>query len=91
MDDKIQELENIITLQKNEIEQLKERLSKYTNPKRNKKYYETHKEELIEKAKEYNKTKRPVRDKEKVKEYNKKYYQKRKMLKKNNTDASKTT
>lgn len=36
MDNKIQELENIITLQKNEIEQLKERLSKYTNPNRNK-------------------------------------------------------
>ena len=75
MDNKIQELENIITLQKNEIEQLKERLSKYTNPNRNKKYYENHKDEIIVKAREYNKN-RPTIPKDKVKEYNKKHYEK---------------
>ena len=31
---------------KKEIDLLKNRLNKYTNPDRNKKYYQTHKEEL---------------------------------------------
>jgi len=63
---------------KKEIEQLSEHLKKYTAPIRSKKYYETHKEELIEKSKEYNKIHKRIIDPEKVKEYNKKAYQKRK-------------
>ena len=68
-----------------EIKELKERLKKYTAPKRYKKFYENHKEDLLMKSKEYRKTheiKKP--DPEKIKEYNKKAYEKRKqkMLKK---------
>jgi hypothetical protein len=68
-----------------EIKELKERLKKYTAPKRNKKFYENHKEDLLIRSKEYRKTheiKKP--DPEKIKEYNKKAYEKRKqkMLKK---------
>ena len=36
-----------------ENQQLKEHLKKYTVSKRNKNYYENHKEEIIEKVKEY--------------------------------------
>jgi hypothetical protein len=71
---------------KNEIKTLKEalfdcqeHLKKYTSPVRNKKYYETHKEILLEKAKT-----NPVPS-EKRKEYNKKYY----LSKKNNNVAEK--
>ena len=34
-----------------ELEETKEHLKKYTAPKRSKKYYETHKEELLQKMK----------------------------------------
>lgn len=56
-----------------------EHLKKYTAPARNQKYYETHKEILLEKAKN-----NPVPS-EKRKEYNKKYY----LSKKNNNTAEK--
>ena len=36
-----------------ENNELKEKLKKYTAPKRSKNYYENHKEELIKKVKEY--------------------------------------
>ena len=36
-----------------ENEKLKENLKKYTAPSRNKKYYENHRDEIIQKAKEY--------------------------------------
>jgi hypothetical protein len=44
--------EQINTLQ-NELNETKEHLKKYTSPIRNKKYYSNHKEEMIEKTKEY--------------------------------------
>lgn len=49
---------------------LKERLKKYSNPERRKKYYHEHKEEFSQKNKEITSEKRA--------EYNKKAYQKRK-------------
>jgi hypothetical protein len=66
-------------LLKDKINELTEHLKKYTSPKRNKKYYENHKEEIINKAiiyKEKNKDKKP--DPAKIKEYNKRAYLKRK-------------
>ena len=55
-----------------ELMETKEHLKKYTAPTRSKKYYETHKEELLEKMK-LNPT-----SSEKRKEYNKRYYLKKK-------------
>jgi len=39
-----------------EIEQLKEHLKRYTAPSRSKTYYENHKEEVIQKVKNYKET-----------------------------------
>ena len=72
---KLEELQKKIT-------DLSEHLSKYTSPARNKKYYERHREEILEKAKEYNKNK--VYDAEKKKQYNKEYYRKMQEQKKLN-------
>ncbi len=55
-----------------ELNETKEHLKKYTAPKRNKTYYEKHKDEILEKMKS-NPT--PA---DKRKEYNKKYYLKKK-------------
>ncbi len=68
-----------------ENDELKEKLKKYTAPSRSKKYYEIHKEELIKKSKDNYKNKDP----EKIKEYNKKAYEKRKQLKKENFNDKK--
>jgi hypothetical protein len=68
---------------KNEIIELKEKLKKYTAPDRKKKYYEKHKEEILNKVKEYNLKNKPSA--EKIKEYNKKAYEKRKEKKENVT------
>jgi hypothetical protein len=57
---------------KSELEETKEHLKKYTAPKRNKKYYENNKEELLNKMKI-----NPISS-DKKKEYNKNYYLKRK-------------
>jgi hypothetical protein len=57
---------------KSELEKTKEHLKKYTAPKRNNKFYNEHKEELLQKMKE-----NPISS-EKRKEYNKKYYLKKK-------------
>ena len=57
---------------KSKIIELEERLKKYTAPQRSKTYYETHKEELLEKMKKYKQTP------EQIKERNKKAYLKRK-------------
>jgi hypothetical protein len=64
LEDQIQKLQDELTA-------TKEHLKKYTSPIRNKKYYETHREELLEKMKA-----NPVSS-EKRKEYNKKYYLKK--------------
>jgi predicted nucleotidyltransferase len=67
---KLQE-EKIFVLEE-ELEKIKEHLKKYTASKRSKKYYENHKEELLQKMKS-----NPIPC-EKRKEYNKKYYMKKK-------------
>ena len=70
--DKIQQLEN-------ELQETKIRLKKYTAPERKKKFYQVHKEEIIEKVKEYQKTHPPKKqDPELRKERNKRYYEKKK-------------
>jgi hypothetical protein len=66
-------------LLKKEVEILTDHLKKYTAPTRSKKYYENHREELIEKSKDYNKTHKRTIDPEKIKEYNKRSYQNRKL------------
>ena len=57
---------------KNKVIELEERLKKYTAPARSKTYYENHKEELLEKMKQYKPTA------EQLKETNRKAYLKRK-------------
>lgn len=66
--------EKLLILEK-ENEDLKLHLKKYTAPTRNKKYYDTHKEELLNKMKEH-----PISS-DKKKEYNKNYYLKKKIQK----------
>ena len=65
------------------INELKEHLKKYTAPSRNKKYYENHRDEIIQKSKEYKEKtgNKKVVSPEKIKEYNKKAYEKRKIKK----------
>jgi len=65
------------------INELKEHLKKYTAPSRNKKYYENHRDEIIQKSKEYKEKtgNKKVASQEKIKEYNKKAYEKRKLKK----------
>ena len=64
---------------KGKINELTEHLKKYTAPKRNKKFYENHKEEIIKKVMEYKeKNKDKKSDPEKIKEYNRRAYLKRK-------------
>ena len=66
-------------LLKDKINELTEHLKKYTAPKRNKKFYENHKEEIIKKVMEYKeKNKDKKSDPEKIKEYNRRAYLKRK-------------
>ena len=61
------------------INELTEHLKKYTAPQRNKKFYENHKEEIIKKVMEYKeKNKYKKSDPEKIKEYNRRAYLKRK-------------
>jgi len=55
-----------------ELNETKEHLKKYTAPIRHKAYYESHKQELLEKMKS-----NPISS-DKRKEYNKKYYLKKK-------------
>jgi hypothetical protein len=69
---KIKILEEENNKLKIELEETKEHLKKYTAPKRSKKYYETHKEELLQKMKT-----NPIPF-DKRKEYNKNYYLKKK-------------
>ena len=59
-----------------EIQDLKEHLKKYTAPERGKKYYQTHKEKLVKKTQERRRGVKP--DPDKVKEYNRRAYLKRK-------------
>jgi hypothetical protein len=72
--DKIKILEEENKTLRIELHETKEHLKKYTAPKRNKKYYETHKEELL------NKMKLEPISSDKRKEYNKNYYLKKKEI-----------
>jgi len=65
---------NIIEKLKSEIQELKEKLKKYTNPERNKKFYENNKEEMIKKSNDRLKN-LPT---EKLQEYRHRAYVKRK-------------
>ena len=66
-------------LLKEKINELTEHLKKYTAPCRNKKFYENHKEEIKKKVMEYKeKNKEKKQDPEKIKEYNRRAYLKRK-------------
>jgi undecaprenyl pyrophosphate synthase len=70
---------------KEKINELTQHLKKYTAPQRNKKFYENHKEEIIKKVMEYKeKNKDKKQDPEKIKEYNRRAYLKRKEEKNNN-------
>jgi hypothetical protein len=71
-EDKIKTLEEELEKTKQELIQTKEHLKKYTAPIRYKTYYENHKQELLEKMKS-----NPIST-DKRKEYNKKYYLKKK-------------
>lgn len=77
-------LKNKINELEKEIIELKEHLKKYTAPTRYKKYYENHKEKLLQKNKEYIKKTNYFENYEytvssdKKKEYNKRAYLKRK-------------
>jgi len=81
-------LSDIILLKK-EIDSLNDRLKKYTAPSRSKKYYHQHKDEILEKQKEYNKAYMKGLDPEKIKEYNKRAYQKRKQKNQNDENMNK--
>jgi len=67
-------------LLKDEIDLLKEKLKNYTAPKRSKKFYETHKEEIKQKVREYKEKTNYNSNipKEKKQEYNKRAYLKKK-------------
>jgi hypothetical protein len=65
---KIKNLEEENKTLKNELEQIKEHLKKYTSPERNKIFYKEHKEEILSKQKSY------VISSEKKKEYARKAY-----------------
>jgi hypothetical protein len=69
---KLKTLEEENNKLKIELAETKEHLKKYTAPKRSKKYYETHKEELLQQMKM-----NPIPS-DKRKEYNKNYYLKKK-------------
>ena len=49
------------------IQELEERLKKYTAPARSKTYYENHKEELLEKMKKYKQTPEQIKERNKKK------------------------
>lgn len=73
---------------KNKIDNLTIHLKKYTNKESNKIYYQNNKEKIIEQIKKYNATHKTKKDPDKIKEYNKKAYEKRK-LKKNIEEQNK--
>lgn len=70
--DKITSLENENSLLKQQLNEIKEHLKKYTAPTRAKKYYENNKKQIME----YKKNNKPTS--EKIQEYNKTAYEKRK-------------
>jgi hypothetical protein len=77
---------NTIDDYENKIKLLSEHLKKYTSHQGAKKYYEKNKEKIIEKSKEYIKNNKPTIDSNKIKEYNKRAYEKRKQKKLENNN-----
>jgi hypothetical protein len=73
-DEKIKALEEEIEFLKQELMETKEHLKKYTAPIRNKNYYESHKDDIIQKTTEYKNSLSP----EKKKEYARRAYLKKK-------------
>jgi len=69
---KIEFLESENLKLKSELTEIKEHLKKYTSPSRHKNYYETHKEEILTKQKNY------IVSDEKKKEYARRAYLKKK-------------
>lgn len=67
-------LQEKLKLLEEENKELKEKLKKYTAPVRHKNYYENHKEDIIQKTKEYKNSLKP----EKKKEYARRAYLKKK-------------
>ena len=67
-------LQEKIKLLEEENKELKEKLKKYTAPVRHKNYYESHKDDIIQKTKEYKNSLIP----EKKKEYARRAYLKKK-------------
>lgn len=72
--DEVEKLKLIIQEKNKEIQDLKDHLKKYTSPERNKKYYEKNKDSILKKSYDHHKQ----INKEKIKEYNRKAYLKRK-------------
>jgi hypothetical protein len=72
---------NEIDILNNKINELTEHLKKYTSHKGSKIYYEKNKDIILEKNKEYIRTYKNNLSPEKIKEYNKKAYEKRKLKK----------
>lgn len=88
MEQDIEFLKKRVAELESELELTKQHLKKYTAPKNMKKYYETHKEEIKKKTKEYREKNgyTPPIDTEKRKEYNKRAYEKRKEKLKQNLE-----
>jgi hypothetical protein len=75
MENEIQQLQERVKELEDELDKTKEHLKTYTSPLRNKKYYENHKEQILERMKQ---NPQQVVDKEKRKVLNKKAYLKKK-------------
>jgi len=73
-------LKELLDDREKQIEELKMKLKKYTNPQRNKKYYEKNKDKLLEKSKEYHE-KLKLENPEHLKEMKRKSYLKKKLEK----------
>ncbi len=78
IENRIKELEDELEKTRNELNETKERLRNYTAPKRSKKFYELHKDEIKQKVKEYRLKTNYTVSKEKKQEYNRAAYLNRK-------------
>ena len=81
-----QALKEELEKMKNELMETIDKLKNYTAPKRSKKFYEAHKEEIKQKVREYKEKTNYNSNipKEKKKEYNKRAYLKKKEKKEDN-------
>jgi hypothetical protein len=78
IENRIKELEDELEKTRSELNETKERLKSYTAPKRSKKFYELHKDEIKQKAKDYRIKTNYTVPKEKKQEYNRVAYLNRK-------------